>query len=326
MAQFGFEEFVSDNVIILRNSLSGERRRRTIEVLKLRGGSHLKGEHLFTLKPGRGIVVIPQQLGVFDYASSTTRLPSGIQELDRMCNGGLFDKSLVMVSGATGTGKSLLCTHFVAGGVHNGETAVLHSFEESHDQLCRNARQWGIDFEDMERSGKLRIVAEAPESASLEDHLLRVKSVIDEFTPDRVAIDSLTALQRVATVKGFREYVLGISFHIKERCRLGLVTATTGDFGASPSVGDLHVSTISDTIVLLQYIGVGSEIRRGINVLKMRGSDHDKSVREFVVRDDGMHILEPFGEMKGVVTTVTAGSGTDSAWTERTSPSGVGRS
>jgi circadian clock protein KaiC len=293
ISRFGFEEFVADNVVILRNALAGEKRRRTVEVLKLRGGSHVKGEQLFTIRGGQGMVVVPQLSPTLDFTPSGTRLTSGLAELDAMCRGGFYDKSLILVTGAPGTGKSLLATHFIAGGVVSGERALLHSFEESRGQLVRNAKRWGHDFERMEAEGKLKIVAAQPESASLEDHLLSMKTAIAEFRPDRVAIDSLTALQRVATATSFREYVLGLSFHIRAHAMVGLVTAATEDLGGGSVAGELHLSTVSDTIVVLQYAGRGAEIARALTVLKMRGSDHDKTLREYTVDDHGMHIGDP---------------------------------
>jgi circadian clock protein KaiC len=296
IARLGFEEFVADNVVILRNALDGEKRRRTIEVLKMRGCSHLKGEHLFTLLDD-GIVIVPVSIASIGYGTSTNRLSSGIELLDGMLDGGLFEKSLWLVAGPTGTGKSFLAAHFVAGGVAAGQRALLHSFEESHDQLVRNAAAWGIDLAAMEDTGRLCIVAEAPEAASLEDHLQRMKSTIEEFEPDRVAIDSLTALQRIATVKSFREYVLGLTFHIKLRSLLGMVTTGVGDLLGTDASGELHVSTISDAITLLHYVPVAGEMRRGIQILKMRGSDHDKSIREFRITDHGMELGEPFEDV-----------------------------
>jgi circadian clock protein KaiC len=301
VAAHGFEEFVADNVVILRNALEGEKRRRTLEVLKIRGGSHLKGEHLFTLTPGVGMVVLPAAITTEPLKASNEKVTSGNANLDEMLGGGLFVKSLVLVAGATGTGKSLMAAQFVHGGALRGERVLLHSFEESHDQLIRNARNWGMDFQSLERQGLLKIVAETPESAALEDHLQRMKIVIDEFQPARVAIDSLTALHRVATVKTFREYVLGLTFHIKQRADLGLVTTTSQDFlKAEDASGDLHVSTISDTIVLLHYVPVGGEVQRGLNVLKMRGSNHDKAVRQFTITDHGMAIGEPLRDVTGL--------------------------
>src|SRR3954451_18235463 len=124
VSRFGFEEFVADNVVILRNVLSDEKRRRTVEVLKLRGGTHLKGEHLFTIKSGRGMIVVPQEVLNFGYGSSHERLPAGIPALDAMTHGGFLARSLVLASGPTGVGKSLLATQFVVGGVERGDTGL----------------------------------------------------------------------------------------------------------------------------------------------------------------------------------------------------------
>ena len=292
ITRHGFEEFVADNVVILRNALEAEKRRRTLEVLKMRGGSHLKGEQLFTIRNGRGMVVLPQEDEALDFTPSGKRLPTGLAELDAMCGGGFYDKSLILVTGAAGTGKSLLTSHFIAGGTAAGERTLLHSFEESRGQLVGNAQRWGLDFEQMEAEDKLRICATLPESASLEDHLLSMKSAIAEFRPDRVAIDSLTALQRVATAKSFREYLLGLSFYIKREAVVGMVTAATEDVAGGPVTGQLHLSTVCDAIIVLQYIGRGAEIHRGLAVLKMRGSDHDKALREYTIDDHGMHIGE----------------------------------
>jgi circadian clock protein KaiC len=296
ISRLGFEEFVADHVILLRNALENEKRRRTIEVLKLRGGSHLKGEHLFTVVNGRGLVVVPQDRFDFGFGTSRDRRGSGNAELDEMLSGGFYDQSLVLVSGATGTGKSLIAAQFIAGGTADGQRGLLLSFEESREQLVRNATAWGFDFDAMERDGALRILSVAPESAALEDHLLRMKSVIDEFKPDRVAIDSLTALQRVATVKSFREYLLGLTFHMKQQEMLGLMTTVLAYGESGLSLSDLHVSTISDAIITLEYVPIGSTMRRGLHVVKMRGSDHDKRLREFVIREDGMEIGAPFDD------------------------------
>jgi circadian clock protein KaiC len=277
---------------VLRNALEGTARRRTIEVLKLRGGRHRRGEHLFTVLSGQGMVVVPQEAVSFDYESSRKRLTSGSEGLDAILDGGLYDKSLTLVSGPTGVGKSLLTTGFVAGAA-DGERSILFSFEESRDQHLRNAAAWGIDLERLEADGRVRIVSRAPESATLEEHLLLMKTEIASFEADRVAVDSITALQRIATARSFHEYLLGLSFHVKSRAKLALVTATADDLDAGLSTGTLHLSTVADTVFLLFYVLQSSEIRRAVTVLKHRGSDHDKSVREYRIGDRGMAILEP---------------------------------
>lgn len=299
IGRLGFEEFVADNVAILRNCLENEKRRRTIEILKMRGCAHMRGEHLFTLLHD-GIAIVPVAISSIGYGTSTTRISCGLPVLDEMLHGGLYEKSLWLVAGPTGTGKSFLATHFVAGGVAAGERALLHSFEESRPQLLRNAAAWGLDLEAMESSGRLCIVADAPEAASLEDHLQRMKTTIERFAPDRVAIDSLTALQRISTVKSFREYVLGLTYHIKLQAMAGLVTSSVTDFLTADGTGELHVSTISDAITLLHYVPVAGEMRRGIQMLKMRGSDHDKHVREFHLTSKGMELRGPFDDISSL--------------------------
>jgi circadian clock protein KaiC len=104
IARFGVEEFIADNVMILRNVLEGETRRRTIEILKFRGCDHQKGEYPFTIVPDGGIIVIPLSAMQLSMKSSAVRISSGNPQLDEMCGGGLFRDSVTLVSGATGTG------------------------------------------------------------------------------------------------------------------------------------------------------------------------------------------------------------------------------
>mgnify|MGYP006137185589 CR=1 FL=1 len=167
VSRYGIEEFVADNVILLRNTLQDERRRRTVEILKFRGTPHQRGEFPFTIATEKGVVVLPLSAMTLTQRSSTTRVTSGIPELDRMLGGGYFRDSIILLSGATGTGKTLSVTHFIAGGVEAGDRCLLFAFEESRDQLYRNAQAWGIDFEAMERDGKLKVVNTYPHAMYL---------------------------------------------------------------------------------------------------------------------------------------------------------------
>lgn len=296
------EEFVADNVVILRNVLEDEKRRRTVEILKYRGAEHAKGEFPFTIVPGQGIVVIPLSAIELKQRSSSTRITSGNAELDRMCGGGFFRDSIILVSGATGTGKTLMATVFMAGGAFNGERCLLFAFEESRDQLFRNAIGWGVDFERMEREGLLRVVCEYPETNGLEEHLVRMKETISDFKPNRIAIDSLSAMERVATPRSFREFVIAITSFIKQQEIAGLYTSTTPTLLGGTSITEGHISTITDSIILLRYVETFGEMRRGMTVLKMRGSMHDKSIREFTIDEHGMHITRPFRNIAGILS------------------------
>jgi len=302
IARYGVEEFVADNVIILRNSLAEERRRRTIEILKFRGTPHQKGEFPFTVLPDEGLVVMPLSAMELKQKSSDIRISSGNEELDKMCGGGFFRDSIVLVSGATGNGKTLMVAEFIKGGIQNNERCLLFAFEESREQLFRNAKGWGVDFEEMETKGNLKILCMYPEVLGMEDHLIRIKRILDEYKPNRVAIDSLSALERVSTGKGFREFVIGVTSFIKHGEIAGFFTSTTPSLMGGTSVTEAHISTITDSIILLRYVEMMGEMRRALTVLKMRGSMHDKQIKEFNIDHNGMHIGKAFRNVVGILS------------------------
>jgi circadian clock protein KaiC len=301
VARFGVEEFIADNVMVLRNVLEAESRRRTIEILKFRGTDHQKGEFPFTIVPDDGLVVIPISAIPLRQKSSEVRISSGNDELDKMCGGGFFRDSVILVSGATGTGKTLTVTQFLQGGAAVGERCLLLAFEESREQLFRNAIGWGVDFERMERDGILRVVCDYPEVAGLEDWLLAIQRAVREFKPARVALDSLSALERVGTIKAFREFVIALTSFIKQQEITGLFTSTTSSLMGGTSITEAHISTLTDSIILLRYVEMFGEMKRGITVLKMRGSLHDKRIREFTIDQAGMHLGRPFRNVTGIL-------------------------
>ncbi|NNJ09289.1 circadian clock protein KaiC [Chloroflexales bacterium ZM16-3] len=302
IGRYGVEEFVTDDVVILRNPIEEEKRRRTIEILKFRGTSHQKGSFPFTVIPGEGVVVIPLSAIELKQRSSNLRMQSGNSDIDHMCGGGFFRDSVILVSGATGTGKTLMATTFLASGAAQGERVLLFAFEESRDQLFRNATGWGFDFEEYESTGQMRVICNYPESASLEDQLILMKKEIETFRPQRVAIDSLSALERVSTMKGFREFVIGLTSFIKHQEVVGLFTSTTPTLLGGTSITEAHISTITDSIILMRYVELFGEMRRGLTVLKMRGSAHDKEIREFMIDGHGLHIGKPFRTISGILS------------------------
>lgn len=311
ISRYGIEEFVADNVIIMRNALLEEKRRRTIEILKYRGVSHQHGEFPFTIVPDGGIVVIPFSTDVRKRKTSSQRITSGSAALDQMCGGGWFKGSIILVSGATGTGKTLMATEFIGGGIKNEEKSLLFAFEESRDQLLRNALGWGVDYEQMEREGKLKIVCRYPETSGLESHFVEIRKEIERFQPQRVAIDSVSSLERIATVKGFREFLLTLNTLFKEQGITALYTATTANLIGSESITESNVSTYTDLIILLRYVEIYGEIKRGLVVLKMRGSKHNKDIREFLISGQGMTLGKPFRNVIGILAGNTSYIDTD---------------
>jgi circadian clock protein KaiC len=301
VARFGVEEFVSDNVVIVRNALEGERRRRTIEILKLRGTTHMKGEYPFTIT-NEGINIFPLGAMRLTQRSSNARVSSGVTTLDEMCGGGFFKDSIILATGATGTGKTLLVSKFLVDGCKNGERAILFAYEESRAQLSRNAYSWGIDFEEMEQQGLLKIICAYPESAGLEDHLQIIKTEISQFKPARMAIDSLSALDRGVSNNSFRQFVIGVTGFAKQEEITGFFTNTTEQFMGLHSITESHISTITDTILMLQYVEVRGQMSRAINVFKMRGSWHDKGIREYTISSHGPEIKDSFRNLERIIS------------------------
>jgi circadian clock protein KaiC len=301
VARTGVEDFVADSVVILRHVLTDERRRRSVEIYKMRGASHQKGEYPFAIRRGQGLEVIPLSAIDLNQPASSQRVPSGSADLDQMCGGGLFQGSANLVSGASGTGKTLMASGFLEAGLWAGEDCLMLGFEEGREQFLRNAASWGMDFTQALEAGQLRIESQYPEVQGLEDHLIRIKDVMDEFRPHRMVVDSLTALERRGSGADFREFVIALTAAAKERGGITvLFTATSSSLlGGGALTTDTHLSTITDTIFLLRYVEQGSQLTRGLGVLKMRGSKPDAHLRELIIADDGMHLGEPITDRHG---------------------------
>jgi len=313
MSLSGIEQFTADNIIILRNVLERERRRRTVEILKMRGSTHRKGEFAFTVVPGEGLHVIPVPMYDLDHATSASRVGFGNAALDTMCGGGIYRDSSILVSGATGTGKTLMATEFLRGAAAVGERSLLFAFEESREQLTRNASGWGVDLKEMVSAGSVKVVCLYPEAFSLEDHLVAIKAQVDAFKPARIAIDSLSALERSSVGREYRDFFLGLNSFFKQRQITVLCTATTPALLGAPTTIESHVSTLTDLIILLRYVELCGEMHRGIAVLKMRGSEHEKAIREYTIGAHGMTIGLPFRHVAGILSGYPMHLGGDDA-------------
>jgi circadian clock protein KaiC len=301
LARFGAEEFVVDNVVVLRNTRAQEQRRRTLEVLKLRGADHRKGEFPFVINARLGIEVVPFSLIEAASEASTERISLGSRDLDEMCSGGIYRDSLVMVTGATGTGKTLMGVQFVAAGLAAGEGALLLSFEESSWQLERNAKSWGIDLETPQRDGRLRIVSRYPERLGLEDLLVDIKHDVSDFGPRRVVVDSMTALEHNSPPRAFREFGVGLTSSLKGAGVAVMMTSTLPTLLGGEHATDVYLSTIADSIVALRYFDLESEVRRALMVLKLRGSSHFRAMHEYEIGDEGMHLIGPIQGVRGIL-------------------------
>ena len=296
ISRFGIEEFVSHCVVVLRHQLQDEKVRRTIQIYKLRGDRHHKDEFPFTIEES-GVCILPLSAAELTQASSAERVSFGSPKLDEMAGGGLFHDSAILISGPTGSGKTLLGTTFAAEACRRGERVLLLGYEESRPQLIRNAHSWGIEVDEWERKGLLRMVCQYPEVQGLEGHLYAIEREIEQFKPQRLVLDSVSALERVGNVRSFREFVIGLTSLVKAKQICSLLTSSSPRLSGGDSITDAHISTITDAILLLRYVEKNGEMCRGVIIIKMRGSKHDKQFHEFTINDRGLNIGEPFSHV-----------------------------
>ena len=302
LSRYGVEEFVADNVVLLRNVREGSYRRRTLEVLKMRGAMHHKGDVGFTVVPGQGLVVLPITAPHQLPDAGSERVSSGNAGLDRLTHGGLLRGSSALLSGPTGTGKTLLATQFAAEGAASGEPALVVAYEETPEQVRANGRALGHDFAAYEEQGLLHIASLYPEVASLDDHLVEIRALVERLQPTRLVIDSLSSLERLGSDQAYREFVISITSFIKTVGLASVRTAASSQLVGATSVTESHISGLIDTIVLFRHVEHDSALKRGILVLKMRGSSHEHQIRELSVQDGDLVVGEPFGGLGGVLT------------------------
>lgn len=300
--QVGIEELVADNVIVLRNSSVEESRRRTLEVLKLRGTRHRQGRFPFVISREHGLVVLPLSVRL-DQPAMSHRISSGIDGFEAMTGGGLFQSSVTLVSGSTGTGKTTFVLQFALAGATAGEPVVVVGFEESREQLLRGIAGWGYDIPALEASGMLRFVIDYPEVRTFEEHLVRIQAAAADIGARRVVLDSMTSLRRSGPTRNFDEFAIGLTAYLKDQEMTGIMTTGQASLvGPEVRATQEHVSALSDAIVLLRYVEVYGEVRRVVAVLKQRGSSHDKAIREYTITSDGVHIGAPLRTTTGLMS------------------------
>lgn len=307
VSRYNVEEFVLDNVIILRNVLVQGRRQRTVEVVKFRGTPHRSGEWLFTIDPREGLIVLPLAFLTPPFtAASRDRVSTGVDGLDRMCDGGIFKDAIVLLTGPSGAGKTLASLSFIKAGITAGVRCLALTFDETREQVRRNALGWNIDLDAHEGSGLVRVECDYPEVASLEDHFIRIRRAIEEHSPGRLVIDTLSALERIVTPRELLDFVIALGAVVRQRGITTLFTSSpTGRFTPqlTPSIAG-EIASLTDVTVALRYFERGGLIRRAIAILQSRGSPHDQAVREVTIDRDGMHVGDPVTDVVGILNGV----------------------
>jgi len=290
-------------VILLHNRLNekGERE-RTIEILKFRGSSH-DSEEAALIVGDSGVSLYPRPKPKLRGKGFSQKLSTGIKGLDEMFYGGVYRNSTTLITGASGTGKTVTTLHFIMEGAKRREKSLLIEFEESPDQLVRNASSFGWDFQKHVDSGIVQLLCHYPEDLKAEQYLKMIQDLVIAAKAKRVALDSLSALQRIYSEEKFREFVIGLNAFLKMHDVTSVVTNTTSQLLGITAITETHLSTATDNIIILKYVELGGRMRRLLSVLKQRGSMHKKELVEFEVNPtNGVQILGPFEGIENLMS------------------------
>lgn len=297
----GLEEYVSDCVILLDHRVTDQSSIRRLRVVKYRGSTHGTNEYPFLIDED-GFSVLPVTSLGLNHISSKERISTGIPRLDTMLSGkGYYRGSTILVSGTAGTGKTSLAAQFVEAACKRGERVLYFAFEESPSQFMRNMSSIGINLEPWVKKGLLHFHATRPTLFGLEHHLSTTIKLIDKVNPQIVVLDPIDAFIMGGNQTEVKIMLLRIVDYLKMRNITALFASLTNG-RENQELTDMAISSLIDTWLLLRDIEIGGERNRGLYILKSRGMDHSNQIREFILTENGIELLDVYVGPEGVLT------------------------
>lgn len=300
LTRYGLEEYVADCVILLDNRVQNQISTRRMRIVKYRGTSHGTNEYPFFIDD-KGFSVLPITSLGLSHKAPTEHVSSGIERLDTMLQGqGFYRGSSILISGTAGTGKSTLAAHFIEAACLRGERALFFAFEESQDQIIRNMSSVGIDLERFVKKGLLKFHNARPSAWGLEVHLALIHKTITDFNPAVVVIDPITNFLAVGDDIETKAMLTRLIDFLKLKQITGMFTSLTSAESAMED-SEVDVSSLMDAWLLVRTIESNGERNRGLYILKARGIAHSNQVREFVLTDHGIQLIDAYIGTEGVL-------------------------
>lgn len=293
LTRYGLEEYVADCVVLLDHRVDQQISTRRLRVVKYRGSVHGTNEYPFLIGES-GISVLPVTSLGLTHRASNERISTGIPRLDTMLGGkGFFRGSSVLVSGTAGSGKSTLAAKFVESACRRGERAMYFTFEESPDQVQRNMRSVNIDLAPLVQRGLLHFHATRPTYQGLEMHLVTIHDLIQKFKPSVVIIDPITNLAEIGSMLEVKSVLTRMIDYLKLQNITTIFTSLTAG-GANLDQTEVGVSSLMDVWLVVRNLESGGERNRALYLLKARGLAHSNQVREFVMTDRGIELVDVY--------------------------------
>ena len=301
LTRHGLEEYVSDCVILLDHRVNDQIATRHLRVVKYRGALHGTNEFPFLIGAD-GLSVLPITSLELNHKVSNERIGTGIPRLDAMLGGrGFFRGSSILLTGTPGTGKTIISSNFAHAAGRRGERTLFFSFEESPNQIIRNMHSIGLRLEPMVKGGLLRFHAARPSLYGLEMHLATMFKEIAEYQPHVVIVDPITSLMDMGTSSESKGMVTRLIDYLKAGHVTSLFTSLTQG-GHVLQTSEASMSSLMDSWLLLQDFEGNGERNRALYVLKARGMAHSNQIREFLISNHGVDLVDAYIGASGVLT------------------------
>jgi circadian clock protein KaiC len=286
------------------NPLYGAERRR-LTVVKYRGVQFRGGYHDYIIRRG-GLEVFPRLIAnEHQKPSDDSRLASGLLELDDLLGGGIERGSSTLIVGPAGCGKSSLSTRFVVSAAQRGEQAAMFIFDESRNTLLKRSAGLGMDLASGVEKGLVTVQQVDPAELSPGEFAYSIRRAVEDRGVSVVVIDSLNGYLSAMPEERF----LTIQLH-ELTTYLGQSNVATILIGAHQGliggqmVTPVDASYLADAVVLLRYFEAQGEVRQAISVVKKRGGEHERTIREFIMRDGRIQVGPVLRGFRGVLTGV----------------------
>jgi circadian clock protein KaiC len=293
LTRHGLEEYVSDCVILLDHRIEEQISTRRLRIVKYRGTSHDADEFPFLIDES-GLSVLPLTSLSLNHKVSKERISTGVPDLDVMMQGkGYFRGSTILVSGTAGSGKTTLGSHFAEACCRRGERCLYVGFEESTEQVLRNASSVGIDLGRYIKNGQLVHQSWRPTQYGLEMHLLRIHKLLESIKPQSIIVDPISNLVMTSNERDVRSMLMRLVDFLKERAVTALLLNLTAG-GEHLEATQQHISSLVDTWILLRDLEQSGERNRCLYILKSRGMAHSNQLREFVITSKGIRLLPAY--------------------------------
>lgn len=289
----GLEEYVSDCVIRLEQKIAEETTTRYLQIVKYRGSSHGSNEYPFLIEED-GISVLPITSIGLEHEVSNQRISSGIPRLDTMLGGqGYYQGSSILITGMAGTGKSTIAGFFAQATCLRGERCLYLATEEAPQQILRNMLSVGLDLNQYVQKGLLRFEAVRPTAYGLEMRLVKIHNWLQEFQPRSLIIDPMSNLNLQGNPGKTKSFIMRLIDFLKSQKITALLTNLTAG-GIPLEHTEIGVSSLMDTWLEVRTIDSNGERNRLLYVLKSRGMEHSNQVREFLLTNQGIELVDVY--------------------------------